>query len=100
MIGDKIRVREINPKILGFIYSSGLQLLLYGLQINVLQLVINKIGEVHCCVDEVGGDFQEWGRRKTCLKVGKGRFSNSELVCGLKKEYFGLWAESNGSVWS
>ena len=77
VIGEKNRAREINLKILGFIFPSGLQLLLYG-----LQLLINKIVEVHYCVDEVGGDFQEWGRRKTCLKVGKGRFGNNWLVCG------------------
>ena len=61
--------------------------------INELQLVINIPVEVHYCVVEVGGDFQEWERRKTCLKMGKERFS----INGLEEEYFGLWAESNGS---
>ena len=92
-IREKNRATEINPKILGFIFSSGLQLLLYG-----LQLVINILMEVHYCVDEVGGDFHE--RRKTCVKMRKERFSINGLICGLEEEYFGLWVESNGSVWS
>ena len=54
VIGEKNRAREINPKILGFIFSSGLQLLLCE-----LQLLINIIVEVHYYIDEVGGDFQE-----------------------------------------
>ena len=46
------------------------------------------------------GDFREWERRKTCLKVGKGRLI-SGLVYGLVQEdYFVLWAEVNESYQS